>query len=141
MFIRNSCLKKCLFVFSGVKAWCKNFENRVWKNSCIKKCLFVFPGVTRWMSIFLRKGCEKNLIKTVFATLGSKFEVRIFEKGVWEKILSKKCLFVFLGVKLWSEKNICHVKEIPKGCENLNICSSGGLKSDVRMFEKKGVKN
>ena len=112
MFIRNSCLKKCLFVFSGVKAWCKNFENRVWKNSCIKKCLFVFPGVTRWMSIFLRKGCEKKSYQNCICHpgvkvwsqnfwergvrkksyqqiyllfLGSKFDVRIFEKMAWEK--------------------------------------------------------
>ena len=98
----------------GYKMDVNIFEKRVWEKS-YQNCI-CHPGVKVWSQNF-------------------------WERGVRKKILSKKCLFVFLGVKLWSEKNICHVKEIPKGCENLNICSSGGLKSDVRMFEKKGVKN
>ena len=77
-------------MFFQESVWRKNFENRVWKNSCLKNICLFFQGSQDGCQCFWEKGVKKILSKNVFALLGSKFDVRIFEKGVWERNLIKK---------------------------------------------------
>ena len=60
------------------------------KNSCLKNICLFFQGSQDGCQCFWEKGVKKILSKNVFALLGSKFDVRIFEKGVWERNLIKK---------------------------------------------------
>ena len=92
------------------------FEKMVWKkifliNVFIDVC---FSRGQNWMLRFLRKWCEKKigyfLSKNVFALLGSKFDVRIFEKGVWERNLINKFICSSWVQSLMSEF-------LRKGCE------------------------
>ena len=76
--------------FQGLKFDLKILRTGCEKKSCQKNVCLFFQGSQDGCQCFWEKGVKKILSKNVFALLGSKFDIRIFEKRVWETNLIKK---------------------------------------------------